>query len=111
MSERYDGPVTEAEIAALAARLEEWGESLPSGERELLQLMVSRARLVSPDDVFHAQIEQSVSAAAREAFASISDRWAVAAYWDKIGPIWQKANPAEFGEDVEILTRISFKPR
>ncbi len=112
MAEGYPSPVSRDDIASLARKLDEWGTSLPPQERALLELIVSRARLVQPDDLFAAQLGESVERATKAAFEDLSSAWEMAIdYWDKIGPIWQKANPVELGDELEFTTRFVYRRR
>jgi hypothetical protein len=93
-------PVSHEEIAYVARKLDEWARSLPAKEQALVQLIVSNARLVEPEDVFRAQAKWGIEQAALVAFREVATRWNKAdAYWMKVGPVWQKANPAGLPDD------------
>jgi hypothetical protein len=42
-------PFTKEEVQSLARKLEEWGQELPPGERELLEFLVARAESLSTE--------------------------------------------------------------
>jgi hypothetical protein len=41
---------TKEEVQSLARKLEEWGQGLPPGERELLEFLVARAESLSTEE-------------------------------------------------------------
>lgn len=43
------GSFTKEEVQSLARKLEEWGQKLPAGERELLEFLVARAESLSEE--------------------------------------------------------------
>jgi hypothetical protein len=56
MSEKHQGhegessnSFTREEVQSLARKLEEWGQGLPPGERELLEFLVARAESLSTE--------------------------------------------------------------
>jgi hypothetical protein len=104
--------VTSADIAALATRLADWSETLPPGERSLAQLLVQHARDLQPEDVQSKQRVNDISTAIRSVVSSINDRLgASGGGWVEIGPVWEKANKVELGEDVEIVQRLFARER
>jgi hypothetical protein len=104
-------PITRDDIASLTRRLDEWGSSLEPKEQALLQLMVARARLLEPDDVYRAQLHEGIEGAVLGAFRDLSRAWRKDDVWMKVGPVWEKANRVEVGEEVELETRFTYRQR
>jgi len=99
--------VASEDITALATRLADWGESLPPAQKSLAQLLVQQMRDLRPVDVRRQQLVSDLGDAARVVVGSLNERWRdVSEGWVEIGPIWQKANRVELGEEVEIIQRV-----
>jgi hypothetical protein len=105
------GRVTQDDIASLTRHLDEWGASLEPKERALLDLIVARGRVVEPDDVYRAQIQQGIDRAVLQTFRDVSSAWQMDDVWMKVGPVWEKANRVEIGEEVELETRFTYRRR
>jgi hypothetical protein len=103
-------PVSKKEIAALSKKLDDWGATLPGKERALLQLIVSKARLVEPDDVRIQETRETVGAAVSAAFKQITKRWTPQG-WARIDPIWYKHDSINPGDEVEISAKVQIKTR
>jgi len=87
---------TREEIAAFAARLREWGATLPESERPLVEILVERARELEPEDVKREEIRVELGQAISSAIATINDRFngAIFApeYWHEEGPAWVRSS-------------------
>ena len=105
-------PISKKEIAALTRKLDDWGASLPPAEQALLQLIVSKAQLVDPDEVRAQQTREALSVAVQDVFKNLTKQWQGGKEgWAKIGPVWYKKNKLNPGEEVEISAKVQLKGR
>lgn len=97
---------SDEDIAKFARRLSEWSSTLPEEERALGELLVEQARSIRPHDVMSKEVKLELSVAARDIIKGINERWQVPEGWVEIGPIWEKKNKIELGEQIEITQQL-----
>jgi hypothetical protein len=83
---------------------------LPAAEQALAQLLIQRAREIQPEQVRGQALRVALSEATRTAFnVTESNLHPGAEASVEIGPIWQKADKVEWGEEVEIIQRVDLR--
>ena len=101
-------PVTADDISALTNQLNEWSGQLPPGERSVAQLLVQHARDLTPGDVQRKQLVGDIDSAVQALIHSMREKWKDVAggVWVDTGPVWEKKNRVELGEEIEIVSRL-----
>jgi hypothetical protein len=101
--------ITVAEIGAFADKLAQSGTDLPPAERTLLQVLVQRARTISPAEVRAQQFRQGLTDALRSVIEAEAAAWGDDAPegWAKIDPIWYKSGVTDPGVVVEAWAAIT----
>ena len=94
------------DISRFSHRLSEWVATLPEEERPLAELLVEHARNIRPEDVMSKQTRLELGVATRDIIKGINERWNVPEGWVEIGPVWEKKNKIELGEEIEITQRL-----
>jgi hypothetical protein len=97
--------VTEEEIAALADKLAASGETLAPDERALLEVLVQRARTVTPADVRAEQFRTGLTDALRGLIDAQQRAWGADKQdaWVRIDPIWVRGGAS----DLQIAARVA----
>jgi len=91
-------PITEAEVASFASKLEDWGSHLPQGEQALLRVLLAAAQGTSQEDVVGYILGMSIGDAASGALTTAigGSNLSVAGrigWMKETGPSWLRSTP------------------
>jgi hypothetical protein len=106
-------PVSKADIAAFAAKLDGWGAALSGKEQALFHLLLERAKALEPQDVKREQFQEGITSAISAVYTSLVQAWTGAepGSWVRVDPIWYKAGATpDVGEEIAISATISKRP-